>query len=59
MPPADATPISNRSDFELCYSLKAFNKIPVSEYVSKETGLTVCIAQVEGPVVNGYFCLGK
>ncbi|ERL93539.1 uncharacterized protein C05D11.1 [Dendroctonus ponderosae] len=57
MPPADATPISNRSNFELCYSLKAFNKIPVSEYVSKETGLTVCIAQVEGPVVNGYFCL--
>ncbi|XP_066250958.1 uncharacterized protein C05D11.1-like [Euwallacea similis] len=57
MPPVDKTPNVFTSNFELCYSLKAFNRIPVSEYISKKTGLTVCIAQVDGPVVNGYFCL--
>lgn len=58
MPPVDSTPNVFTGNFELCYSLKAFDRIPVSEYISKKTGLTVCIAQVDGPVVNGYFCLG-
>lgn len=57
MPPIDNTPNLHTGNFELCYPLKAFNKIPVSEYISKKTGLTVCIAEVDGPVVNGYFCL--
>lgn len=57
MPPVDSTPNVFTGNFELCYSLKAFDRIPVSEYISKKTGLTVCIAQVDGPVVNGYFCL--
>lgn len=57
MPPTDSTPNNETGNFELYYSLKAFNKIPVAEYVSKKTGLTVCIAEVEGPIVNGYFCL--
>ncbi|XP_057672406.1 uncharacterized protein C05D11.1-like isoform X1 [Diorhabda carinulata] len=43
--------------FELGYSLKAFGKIPVCEYVSRKTGLTVVIAEVEGPIVTGHFCL--
>ena len=38
-------------------SLKANNKIPVTKYRSLRTGLTVTVAQVDGPVVNGYFCL--
>ena len=25
---------------------------------SRRTGVTVYLAQVEGPLVNGYFCLG-
>jgi len=37
--------------------LKANNQIPVAKYKSLRTGLTVTVAQVEGPVVNGYFCL--
>ena len=37
--------------------LKANNQIPVAKYKSLRTGLAVTVAQVEGPVVNGYFCL--
>ncbi|ESO83908.1 hypothetical protein LOTGIDRAFT_222342 [Lottia gigantea] len=44
-------------NFELLHSVKANNSIPVSKYKSKDTGLTVFLAQVEGPLVNGYFCL--
>ncbi|VEN34485.1 unnamed protein product, partial [Callosobruchus maculatus] len=57
MPPIDNTPPLNMGGFELLHSLHAFGRIPVSEYISKRTGLTVVIAEVEGPVVNGYFCL--
>ena len=45
--------------FELQSTCKANNVIPVYKYKSRNTGLTVVIAQVEGPLVNGYFCLGK
>ena len=30
-----------------------------SKYKSSRTGLVVCLAQVEGPLVNGYVCLGE
>ena len=46
-----------KNQFELVSSLKANNKIPVVKYKSQKTGLTVTVAQVDGPVVNGYFCL--
>lgn len=59
MPPTDNTPSIDMGAFELTYSLLAYNKIPVSEYKSKDTGLTVVLAEVEGPVVNGFFCVGK
>lgn len=59
MPPIDSTPNINTGAFELSYSLLAYNRIPISEYKSKKTGLTVVIAEVEGPVVNGFFCVGK
>lgn len=32
--------------------------VPVRKYRSLKSGVVVCIAQVEGPLVNGYFCLG-
>lgn len=57
MPPVDNTPPTNAGSFELLYSSKAYNKIPISEYKSKSTGLTVVIADVEGPIVNGFFCV--
>ncbi|KAI4464378.1 presequence protease [Holotrichia oblita] len=57
MPPVDSTPDIKTGNFELLYSLNAYNRIPVHEYKSKETGLTVVIAEVDGPVVNGFFCL--
>ncbi|CAH0557668.1 unnamed protein product [Brassicogethes aeneus] len=57
MAPVDNTPNVSMGDFQLLHSLNAYNKIPVSEYISKKTGLTVVIAEVDGPVVNGYFCL--
>ena len=46
-------------DFELLYSGKCNGVVPVYKYRSHLTGLTVVIAQVEGPLVNGYFCLGE
>ena len=50
--------LSKMNNFELQYQVSCNGKIPVSKYISKETGLTVCIAQVDGPIVNGYLCLG-
>ncbi|XP_060600571.1 uncharacterized protein C05D11.1-like [Ruditapes philippinarum] len=43
--------------FEKVGTVLADGNIPVAKYRSKKTGLSVCIAQVEGPLVNGYFCL--
>ena len=45
--------------FELLYEGKANDVIPVLKYKSKQTGLQVVIAQVGGPLVNGFFCLGE
>lgn len=33
--------------------------IPVHKYKSELTGLTIVIAEVKGPLVNGFFTLGK
>uniref|UniRef100_A0A0B7A9G7 Presequence protease, mitochondrial n=1 Tax=Arion vulgaris TaxID=1028688 RepID=A0A0B7A9G7_9EUPU len=45
------------STFNFQYKVTCNGKIPVSKYRSSETGVTVFIAEVEGPIVNGYFCL--
>lgn len=58
MAPTDNSP-THTGGFELISSLEAYNRIPVYEFKSRRTGLTVVLAEVEGPVVNGYFCLGK
>lgn len=58
MPPVDNTPNVISSSFQLVYSTKAYNKIPIFEYESTTTGLTVVIAEVDGPIVNGFFCIG-
>jgi len=43
--------------WELVSSLKANNAIPVERWRSLRSGLSLTLAQVEGPVVSGYFCL--
>ncbi|GLH01355.1 Presequence protease, mitochondrial [Gryllus bimaculatus] len=58
MAPVDSSPARPLSgNYELICSLKANDLIPVHKYKSTVTGLTIVIAEVEGPVVNGYFCL--
>lgn len=60
MAPLDSSSIQPvENNFELLCSLKSNNLIPVSKYRSHRTGLTVVIASVEGPVVKGYFTVGK
>lgn len=59
MAPVDRSPCENMGGFELICSLKAEDMIPVHMYKSTNTGLTVCIAEIDGPVVTGFFSLGK
>lgn len=47
------------AQFKLISSTKASDVIPVNKYKSEKTGLTIIIAEVEGPLVNGFFCLGN
>ena len=46
------------SNFALVSSADVSGIIDVKKYRSKETGLVICFAHVDGPLVNGYFCLG-
>lgn len=59
MAPVDSSPRGNMGGFELICSLKAIDTIPVHMYKSLNTGITVCIAEIDGPIVNGYFNLGN
>ncbi|XP_074663020.1 uncharacterized protein C05D11.1-like isoform X2 [Tubulanus polymorphus] len=43
--------------FENLTSIEVNGKISVTKYRSKATGMTICLANVGGPLVNGYFCL--
>ena len=33
--------------------------VTIQKFKSTRTGLVVCLAQVEGPTVQGFFCLGE
>lgn len=33
--------------------------VTVQKFKSTRTGVVVCLAQVEGPLVEGFFCLGE
>lgn len=61
MAPVDGTPKNVTPDFafKLVSEGKANDLVDVKKYRSSRTGLTVVIADVDGPVVNGYFCLGN
>lgn len=47
------------ASLKLVAQAKVNGTIPIFKYVSELTGLKVVLALVEGPVVNGYFSLGK
>lgn len=49
----------NKHGFELLCQLNLVDLIPIEKYRSLRTGLTVCVANVQGPLVNGYFCIGR
>ncbi|XP_043275299.1 uncharacterized protein C05D11.1-like [Venturia canescens] len=57
MAPVDNSAATNMAGFELVCSIKSNDTIPVHKYKSTNTGINVYIAEVEGPVVGGYFCL--
>lgn len=46
------------ANFEILSSFKVLDSIPFAKYRSKRTGIQFCFAQVPGPLVNGYLCLG-
>lgn len=47
------------SHFKLINSLKVNDEIPVSKYVSSETGIQVYVAHVDSPLTNAYIALGE
>lgn len=58
-----ATTNSGQPDMEqhfekLCH-VELSNGVPVEKFRSHSTGLHVILAKVEGPLVSGYFTLGK
>jgi len=55
---ADTTALA-ADDYVLQYSGKVNDIIPVCKYRSRKTGLRIVVAEVQGPLVNGYFCLGR
>lgn len=45
--------------YKLLNSIKVNGSIPVSKYVSTESGIKLYISEVNSPIVNGYFALGE
>ncbi len=54
---ADLVVDKNAKDYELLFTTKVNGVIPIHKYKSKKSSLKVIIAEVDGPVVNGYFVL--
>lgn len=54
---ADVALNKNETDYELLYTTKVNGVIPIHKYKSKKSALKVILAEVDGPVVNGYFVL--
>ncbi|XP_078049942.1 uncharacterized protein C05D11.1 [Augochlora pura] len=47
--------MESKNGFQCVHRLKIDDTVPVYVYKSTNTGVTVCIAEVDGPVVSGYF----
>ena len=54
---ADLVVETKEKDYELLFTTKVNGVIPIHKYKSKKSALKVIIAEVDGPVVNGYFVL--
>lgn len=60
MAPMDVTLSKKHSDaFQLVNYSKLENVIPVYKYKCLRTGINVVFGDIEGPLVQGYFTLGK
>lgn len=60
MAPAEATRHGPYADkFQLVNHSKFENVIPVYKYKCLRTGMTVVFGDIEGPLVSGYFTLGR
>lgn len=59
MAPVDSSPRGNMGGFQLACFIKADDMVPVHIYKSVNSGITVAIAEVDGPVVSGYFIFGN
>ena len=46
-------------NFEKLCSFQYLKSLKVEKYKSKRTGITLCFVEVPGPLVNGFFTLGK
>lgn len=51
--------VNEDTSFELVHQVLAYGKVPVHHYKSKRTGLTLILTEVDGPIVKGYFTIGK
>lgn len=58
-PAPPAAPAETAPGLTLLCSTRVNGTIPVHKYVSDKTGLKIVLAQVEGPLVYGYFMLGE
>ena len=54
---ADLVVETKEKDYKLLFTTKVNGVIPIHKYKSKKSALKVIIAEVDGPVVNGYFVL--
>ena len=45
--------------FEKLCSFQFLENLKVEKYKSKRTGITLCFVEVPGPLVNGFFTLGR
>ena len=59
MAPVDKTSPDNMSGFKLISSCKSHDTFLIHKYKSISTGITVFIADIDGPLIHGNFCLGK
>lgn len=46
-------------NYELLFEGLDNNKIPVKKYRSKTTNIKIVFGDVVGPLVQGFFCVGK
>lgn len=51
--------MSDNCEYELVAEAVADGDVKLFKYKSKKSGMTVCTADINGPMVKGYFTFGK